>query len=552
MAARKPKQSENIVLVGFMGSGKSVVGRALARKIGRSFVDTDEMVVADGPSIAEIFEKEGESGFRAREKSAVAKAARSSGYVIATGGGALLDPQNAKELKRSGRVIYLRVAPDELARRLEKSGFVRPLVNEARRAGSPNGRLRDWVVNRLAERGPVYEAAADSVVDCDGLTPAQIVRDITELVGATAAERRPKRVRVDVGAPYSVHVGDGLLPRAAELVKLSRSTENACIVSHPRLRKLWGAPLEEALTRRDLRVAWYTFPEGESRKTLETSAKILGSLGKAGFHRGDVLYAFGGGVVGDVTGYVASIYARGLSYVQVPTTLLAMVDASIGGKTGVNLPQGKNLVGTFHQPLGVIADIDVLSTLPDRELRGGLAEVVKYAFIADPPLSRIVLTKQSEILARGPVLENIVARCAKTKAEIVAADEREQGLRAILNYGHTLGHALESLSVQRTSTAAVPKLHHGEAISIGMVYAAAVGRLLGLSDLVEDHRRTLEAVGLPTTVTGLRWSEIERRMRIDKKYDRGVRLVLLKEPGTPIVRKVDSKVLKKAYESVAA
>lgn len=193
-----------------------------------------------------------------------------------------------------------------------------------------------------------------------------------------------------------------------------------------------------------------------------------------------------------------------------------------------------------------------MTTLPERELRAGLAEVVKYAFIADPALAGVVVRERHVILGRGHILESLIARCAKTKAGVVASDERETGLRAILNYGHTLGHAIESLSV--TGRSRGPRLHHGEAVAIGMVYAAAVSERLGLADagLIAEHRRVLEAVGLPTTIEGLGWSEVRERMTMDKKYAGGVRFVLLEEPGRPVLRSVPERVLRRAYEDVAS
>jgi 3-dehydroquinate synthase len=230
-----------------------------------------------------------------------------------------------------------------------------------------------------------------------------------------------------------------------------------------------------------------------------------------------------------------------------------MVDASIGGKTGVNLPQGKNLVGTFHQPLGVLADTDVLGTLAEREVRAGLAEVVKYAFIADPGIADIVVRQRDEILGGGPAIDALVARCARTKAGIVGADERESGVRAILNYGHTLGHAIEAVSVAHRGRAKGAKLHHGEAVAIGMVYAAAVSVLLGSAgrELVHEHRRVLEAVGLPTRVGGIAWKDVWERMAMDKKYSRGHRLVVLRGPGAPVVRDVPQRILRSAFAQVS-
>jgi 3-dehydroquinate synthase len=548
-----PLRQPNIVLVGFMGSGKSEVGRHLAEKTGRQLIDVDSIVQENGATIPEIFAAEGEVGFRRRERTAVEKVARSKGTVIATGGGSVLDAANVKALKRSGVLVYLNTSVDELVRRLEKATD-RPLLRGTEGAVSPAA-FRRRVEGLLDARRPVYESVADHVVRCDGRGPGEVAADIVRRLQGDHATAKMRRVKVETDPAYSVCIGHGLLARAAEIVKLPRTTENAFVVSHPRIRKLWGEPLEVGLAKAGLSVTWSTFPEGEERKSLDTAARLARTMARADFHRGDVVFALGGGVVTDVGGFVASTYARGVQCVHLPTTLLGMVDAAIGGKTGVNLPQGKNLVGTFHQPLGVLADLDVLGTLPERELRGGLAEVIKYGFISDPSLVDLVGKKRDEIFARGDILEKIVMRCAKIKAGVVATDEKEEGLRAILNYGHTLGHAIEALSIGGTVGGRTKgaKLHHGEAISIGMVYAAAVSQIVARTkeDLVEDHRRVLESVGLPTRVDGVTWSEVRDRMQLDKKYASGMRLVLLTRAGEPVVERVSEKILERAFAEVA-
>jgi shikimate kinase / 3-dehydroquinate synthase len=554
MARSGSTPTGNIVLVGFMGTGKSEVGRRLAERTKRKLIDVDAVVEAEGLSIAAIFAAEGERGFRRRERSTIERVSRASNAVIATGGGAVLDAANVRNLKRSGVVVYLKTGVDELVHRLE--GSDRPLLRPVE--GPPTKtELRKRVGKLLADRTPLYEGAADHIVACDGRRPNEvadeIIRRLEQSVDGSADASKVRRVRVSTSRPYSVLVGRGLLGRLPELVKLPAGAERVCLVSHPRIRRLWGMPLERSFKGSRLSATWWTFPEGEERKSIETAARLARAMAKAELHRGDVVVALGGGVVGDLAGFAASTYARGIAFVQVPTTLLAMVDAAIGGKTGVNLPQGKNLVGTFHQPLGVVADVDVLTTLPERELRGGLAEVVKYGFIADPPLVELVVRERDEILERRADLEALVARCARTKAGIVAADEHESGLRAVLNYGHTLGHALEGLSFAGRLRGG-HRLHHGEAISIGMMYAAAVSELSGRAktDLVADHRRVFEAVGLPTTIEGVSWSEVRERMGMDKKYARGIRLVVLEEPGRPVVRAVPEKTLKRAFAEVSS
>ena len=548
MSQAAPLAQGNIVLVGFMGSGKTEVGRELANRTGRELIDVDAVIEGDGPAITDIFAAEGETGFRRRERKAVEKVVRSKNAVIATGGGSVLDPANVKLFKRSGVLVYLKTSEEELVRRLEGDND-RPMLKPVER-GIGDKPLSTRVSTLLSKRVPVYESVADHVVSCDGRGPGDVADEIVRRL--VAPDSSPvRRVRVALDPAYNVVVGRGVLARLTDLVKIAKSAEQACIVSHPRIRRLWGGVLEQALTDAGLRVTWCTFPAGEERKTLEVAGRLSRAMARADLHRGDVVIALGGGVVGDVGAFVASTYARGVPVVQVPTTLLAMVDSAIGGKTGVNLPQGKNLVGTFHQPIGVLADLDVLTSLPERELRGGLAEVIKYGFISDPPLVDLVIRKESEILARGDVLEQIVLRCAKIKAGVVAADEKESGLRAILNYGHTLGHAIEVLSVSGRSRT---KLHHGEAISIGMVYAAAVAEAAGVAKtgLVEQHRKGLGAVGLPTRVEGMSWTEVRERMMVDKKYSRGLRFVLLERPGKPVVTKVAAKILEKAFKEVSS
>jgi 3-dehydroquinate synthase len=285
-------------------------------------------------------------------------------------------------------------------------------------------------------------------------------------------------------------------------------------------------------------------PEGESSKTAEVAQRLLGWMAERAAHRHDVVVGVGGGVVTDISGFVASTYARGVSVLHVATSLLAQVDAAIGGKTGVNLPQGKNLVGTIHQPIQVICDVTTLDTLPEAELRSGMAEVIKYGLIGDPELLDLVIVRRDDILRRDPqVLEEIVTRSARAKAAVVAADELEHGGRAALNYGHTFGHALEQAS-------GYTGLRHGEAVALGMMAAAFLAEELGRIDeeAVDRHRRALEAVGLP--VSGpIRIEDLEDAWLRDKKYKGGTRFVLLREIGSVETDiKVDRDVVVRALE----
>ncbi|MGH2820474.1 MAG: 3-dehydroquinate synthase, partial [Actinomycetota bacterium] len=325
--------------------------------------------------------------------------------------------------------------------------------------------------------------------------------------------------------PHEVLVGRALSGRLAELVPIPADAELAFVVTHPVLEdqaRRAAASLEQA----GLRIHGATLQEGESAKSLSVAERLYDELAAAGAHRHDLVVAFGGGVVCDVAGFVASTYNRGMAVAHVPTTVLAQVDAAVGGKTALNLAKGKNLIGTFHQPCAVVCDVDLLQSLPRDELVSGLAEVVKYGLISDPSLLELVCSRGEDLLtADAALMTEVVERCVTIKASIVAEDEREHGRRAVLNYGHTFGHALEQVL-------GFTGIRHGEAVSLGMMAAAYLGQELGRldDDAVQVHRRALEAVALPT-VRSLDHDLLSEAWRRDKKYRRGVRFVLLRAIG---------------------
>jgi 3-dehydroquinate synthase len=357
-------------------------------------------------------------------------------------------------------------------------------------------------------------------------------------------------VELKVAAPggeYSVWVGAGLLERAAELIPIPERAEVVSVVSDANVAALQGERLAAGLEPAGRRVAPFTLEPGERTKTLATAETLLRGFVEAGMHRADLVVGLGGGVVTDIAGFVAATYHRGVAVAHAPTTLLGQIDAAIGGKTGVNLPEGKNLVGAFHQPVAVLADVTAIATLPEGELRSGLAEVAKHGFLADPPLIDDLIRDREAIVARDPaILTGIVARAAAVKARIVERDETEQGERAHLNYGHTLGHALEALGGYK-------RWRHGEAVAIGMTFAAALAAELGFGNWIAEHRRVLEALGLPTRGAGdVPLQAVLEMMRGDKKYDAGIRFVVLEAPGKPrVVDDVSNKAIAMAYEEVA-
>ncbi len=341
-------------------------------------------------------------------------------------------------------------------------------------------------------------------------------------------------VRVTVPVPgraYDVVVGDGLLQTAAASLPALGGAEKAFVVADQVVAGLYLARLAEGLAPANLRVIHLGVPAGEEAKSLSTAAALYRQLATQEAHRDDVVVALGGGAAGDLAGFVAATYMRGVRLVQVPTTLTAQVDAAIGGKTGVNLPEGKNLVGAFHQPAAVLSDVATLATLPEPDLRSGLAEVAKYGLTLDTAVLEVLERRLDDVLNRDPsVMEDLVARCVATKARIVAADERDAGARLVLNYGHTLGHALERLDEFSGRS-------HGEAIAVGMVFAARLAEAQGKADpgLCALHLRVLSSLGLEPEASLPAADRIVEAMRMDKKYEGGNRFVILEAVGRPIV-----------------
>ncbi len=333
-----------------------------------------------------------------------------------------------------------------------------------------------------------------------------------------------RRVSIALGQrSYDIHIGSGLLADAASWADLPASAA-ALIVSNTTVAPLYAHRLAAQLYARHRRVLQVALPDGEQHKDWATLSRIFDALLSAGCDRRTVLYALGGGVVGDIAGFAAACYMRGVPFVQVPTTLLAQVDSSVGGKTAINHPLGKNMVGAFYQPARVICDLDLLDSLPPRELAAGLAEVIKYGPIADPDFLDWIEANLDALLAHDkPALAHAVQRSCEIKAWVVGQDEREGGLRAVLNFGHTFGHAIET-------GLGYGAWLHGEAVACGMVLAADLSARLGLADaaLVPRLQRLLQRAGLPIAAPAMpiaRWLEL---MRLDKKAEAGeIRFVLI-------------------------
>ena len=352
--------------------------------------------------------------------------------------------------------------------------------------------------------------------------------------------------RISVGGDYDVVIGNGLLQ---ELPGLVGEAVQRVLVVHPRALATTGEAVREDLVAQGFEAYAAEVPDAEEAKTAQVATFLWGVLGQAGFTRSDAIVSVGGGATTDLAGFVAATWLRGIRVVHVPTTLLGMVDAAVGGKTGINTPEGKNLVGAFHPPAGVLCDLTTLETLPQHDFVAGMAEVVKCGFIADPVILDLVESDlEGARSAQGPHVRELIERAVRVKADVVAADLRESSLREVLNYGHTFGHAVEQ--VERYA------FRHGAAVSIGMVYVAELARLAGKLDdeLVERHRSVLGGLGLPTTYRGDRWPQLLDAMKRDKK-SRGsmLRFVVLQDLARPArLEGPDPALLQAAYAEVSA
>ncbi|MYR64385.1 3-dehydroquinate synthase [Streptomyces sp. SID625] len=541
-----------------MGVGKSTVGRLLADRLGLAYRDTDDDIVAEqGRAISEIFVDEGEDAFRALEKEAVRRAVAEHRGVLALGGGAVLDA-DTRALLVPLPVVCLSMDVEEAVRRTGLN-VARPLL-----AVNPRKQWREL----MEARRHLYEEVATAVVATDGRTPEEVTGAVLDAVGLKDAAA-PKTVSPGAGAPdpgqenamtqqvtririggtdgtdpYDVLVGRQLL---GELAGLIGEQAQRVAVIHPEALAETGDALRADLAGQGYEAVAIQVPNAEEAKTAEVAAYCWKALGQSGFTRSDVIVGVGGGATTDLAGFVAATWLRGVRWVAVPTTVLAMVDAAVGGKTGINTAEGKNLVGAFHPPAGVLCDLAALDSLPVNDYVSGLAEVIKAGFIADPVILDLIESDpQAARTPAGPHTAELIERSIRVKAEVVSADLKESGLREILNYGHTLGHAIEKNERY--------KWRHGAAVAVGMHFAAELGRLAGrLDDATADrHRTVLESVGLPLHYRHDQWPKLLETMKVDKK-SRGnlLRFIVLDGLARPTVLEgPDPAVLLAAYGEV--
>jgi shikimate kinase/3-dehydroquinate synthase len=493
-AGVSPPPGRSIVLVGIMGAGKTSIGRRLAVRLGLPFRDADlEIEQAAGCSIAEIFARYGEPAFRDGEKRVIKRLLGAEPIVLAAGGGAYMDPETRAAIRASAVSVWLRSTLPVLLRRVAHRTH-RPLLS----ADDPEAVLR----RLIAVRYPIY-AEADVTVDCGDEPPEAT----TEAVMRVLAEHRPPR-RLPVtlagggagGGGYDVVVGEGLLARAGSLLGPVLPQRRAVVVTDAHVAGLHAEALEAGLREAGFETGEpIVVPAGETTKSADAYLALAGALLDRRVERRTAVVALGGGVVGDLAGFAAATVLRGLPFVQVPTTLLAQVDSSVGGKTGINTAQGKNLLGAFHQPRAVLADVGVLATLPARELRAGYAEIAKAGLIGDAAFFEWCEAHAAALLAGDAQLQaEAVWRACAFKARVVGDDEREEKPndgRALLNLGHTFGHAIEA-------ECGYGQVLHGEAVAVGLGLAFRLSARLGhcdasLAERVEAH---LDACGLPAMI----------------------------------------------------
>lgn len=520
-----------VIISGFMGSGKSTVAKLLAERLDQPFVDLDEEIERrSGRPIRELFGAGGEAHFRTIERQTLAAVLSDPrALVLATGGGSLLEPEAALCAARAGRVFTLLAAPKTLARRLAAAQD-RPMLDRP-----PGTELEAHIRNLLKARESAYRTTGIGV-SSEGRTPAGVAEAILAMLGRSPFRvdhgTRKYRVQTEPGGVQtlgtSIHAawqrGDGHVGSPTELP----AGAPVLVIADRRPWQHHGAALSQALEAADLRPQLLTIRGGERTKNRTTLARLQDFLLEQGVERRTPVVAFGGGVTGDIVGFAAATVLRGVPLVQVPTTLLAQVDASVGGKVAIDHAQGKNLLGAFFPPTLVVADPLALETLSPREWRCGLAEIVKMALLGSPDLFGHLMAGPLEPeLQRRAILEAI-----GLKVEIVRLDPQEVGLRRILNLGHTIGHAIERCS-------GFGRLSHGEAVAVGLVGALRLGVRAGITPAGLDARveLCLSRLGLPTAVPGLDPALLEAALAQDKKRADGrVAWVLLRGLGDPLVR----------------
>jgi shikimate kinase/3-dehydroquinate synthase len=525
------EKGKNIIITGFSFTGKSVVGKEVARRLGWKFIDSDqEIVVLARKPIPDIFAQDGEEHFRKLERQALEKVCAGKGAVIATGGGAVVDTRNRELFTRSGIVICLEASPQTIYSRLLSSQQgngtpVRPLLA----AADPLERITQLKASRQS-----YYATANLSVYTDSLSTNEVVDEVVRSIEEASIRKgdAPFVVTTPTGS-YPVFVGWGLMDDLGRRMRQLGLSDHASIISDENVFQHHGHRACTSLEQAGFEVESFLVPPGETTKTIDTAVKLYDWLVERSTERIHTIVALGGGMVGDLAGFAAATFLRGLPLVQVPTSLIAMADAAIGGKVAVNHPKAKNLIGAFYQPRLVTADVSTLTTLPERELVSGWAEVIKHGLILDTEFVQFLEVHSTELKALEPApTTEAIRRSATLKAMVVSQDEKEQGRRMVLNYGHTIAHGLEAATKYE-------RFLHGEAVAIGMTGAAMISQRLGLisADTVTRQKRLIAEFGLPTSCSGVNRNRVLQAMALDKKVrEREIKWVLLESIGRTTFR----------------
>ncbi len=532
MSERRLKR-ELLILAGFMGTGKSTVGQLCAKSLGYDFIDADaEIERRADMSIAQIFEQQGEVAFRRIEADLVRELVMRRRTVIATGGGMMVEPTNRHALLQAGTCVCLTASPEVIVQRVDAD--TRPMLR--------GGAVRERVAKLLKERESTYQELHYQV-DTSNCTPEETAAQVLTLYGAEWTRFRVNTPPVLAGLSrsnyYDIVFGCDILDQLGSALSGRGWSVPFAIISDEIVSPLYAQRIRANLEHAGISAFIHTIPPGEANKTLVTVEDIYRDFSEHGLERGGVVLAVGGGIVGDVAGFAAATYLRGVSFIQVPTTLLAMADSSIGGKVGVDTAFGKNLVGAFKQPELVAIDTDCLSTLPFEELSNGYAEIIKAALISGGDSYARVCAhklgpKSDNSTPFGPGGEEWIIEALldaiELKRRVVEEDPFEKGRRAILNLGHTFGHGIEAWSHF--------SIKHGQAVALGMLCAARLSSALGLCDkaLPAQVKQLLDGSGLPVRLPAADAEAIWALMQSDKKRrDNHLRFVLMHGPGDVIV-----------------
>lgn len=547
---------KNVALTGFSATGKSSVAKIVASVLGWRVVDIDnEVVKLAGKDIEVVFRQEGEEKFRHIEHEVLEQACKDKYTVIATGGGIIIDTPNRELLHENCFVIALEAKVETIYHRLVESRYqsgspvVRPLL------GGKD--LRESIKKLKSARQFQYVEIADRTIHTDSLTVEEISAEVVALWNSFAHDKETISDRKLDGAAcvvntsgglYPVFVGTNILDVLGEKLSGSGFKGKVAIISDSNVYALYGERCTESIEKEEFKVVHHVVPAGEISKSHDEAIRIYDFLIRERIERNDVIVALGGGMVGDLAGFIAATYLRGIPWVQVPTTLIGMVDASIGGKVAINHAKGKNLIGSFYQPRMVLADIKTLFTLPERELNSGWAEVIKHGLILDKEYFEVLECYSSELKKLElTIASEVIARSACIKAQVVSEDEEEKGKRIILNYGHTVAHGLEAATDYNLFL-------HGEAVSIGIMVAAKVSNKSGLLSIenVQRQQNILRRFSLPVEYTGISFESIIQSMKFDKKVrNETIQWVLLEDIGMPrVVDTIDDSVVIESLHEV--